>query len=195
MPGTLNPTCPLCGLRYTDRPLLELHIREDHLHQGGHAEPDHDDSGGATAAQPRVRGAFPPHGLGSELPSTTDEVMTTTATRRPRRSRSGGAMTALRRAIRALRYVNEELTLAGEAIARSARASQTHPGGGARKEDARTASTAERADRGRLTRWQSAVQLSAPYPRTAQRPDTAERIPPTARPRDQDERRPCAQTR
>ena len=23
-------TCPLCGLRYADRPLLELHIREDH---------------------------------------------------------------------------------------------------------------------------------------------------------------------
>ena len=30
MPTTLNPTCPLCGLRYTDRSLLELHIREDH---------------------------------------------------------------------------------------------------------------------------------------------------------------------
>src|SRR5690348_13793021 len=23
-------TCPLCGLRYSNRPLLELHIREDH---------------------------------------------------------------------------------------------------------------------------------------------------------------------
>jgi hypothetical protein len=23
-------TCPLCGLRYADRPLLDLHIREDH---------------------------------------------------------------------------------------------------------------------------------------------------------------------
>ena len=22
--------CPLCGLRYADRPLLDLHIREDH---------------------------------------------------------------------------------------------------------------------------------------------------------------------
>jgi hypothetical protein len=29
MPTTLNPTGPLCGLRYTDRPLLELHFRED----------------------------------------------------------------------------------------------------------------------------------------------------------------------
>ena len=30
MPTTLTPTCPLCGLRYADRPLLELHVREDH---------------------------------------------------------------------------------------------------------------------------------------------------------------------
>jgi hypothetical protein len=30
MPSTLNPACPLCGLQYASRPLLELHIREDH---------------------------------------------------------------------------------------------------------------------------------------------------------------------
>ena len=30
MTVTLNPTCPLCGLRYASRPMLELHIREDH---------------------------------------------------------------------------------------------------------------------------------------------------------------------
>jgi hypothetical protein len=23
-------TCPLCGLRFSNRPLLELHLREDH---------------------------------------------------------------------------------------------------------------------------------------------------------------------
>lgn len=28
--GMLNSACPLCGLRYASRPLLELHIREDH---------------------------------------------------------------------------------------------------------------------------------------------------------------------
>ncbi len=36
MPGTLIPTrsaaCPLCGLRYSSRPMLELHVREDHPH-------------------------------------------------------------------------------------------------------------------------------------------------------------------
>ena len=30
MPATLIRTCPLCGLRFSNLPLLELHIREDH---------------------------------------------------------------------------------------------------------------------------------------------------------------------
>jgi hypothetical protein len=30
MPTTLIDTCPLCGLRFGSRPLLELHIRDDH---------------------------------------------------------------------------------------------------------------------------------------------------------------------
>ena len=30
MPATLVRTCPLCGLRFSNIPLLELHIREDH---------------------------------------------------------------------------------------------------------------------------------------------------------------------
>lgn len=47
-----------------------------------------------------------------------------TATRRQRQSLSRWAMTALSRAIRALRYLNEELLGAGEAMARSARAPQ-----------------------------------------------------------------------
>ena len=63
------------------------------------------------------------------------------------------------------------------------------------QEGCRTASTAERADRGRLTRRQSAVQLSSAYPGAVQRPDTAGQVQPTARPRDQDESPQCAQTR
>ena len=47
-----------------------------------------------------------------------------TATRQQRHSLSRWAMNALSRAIRALRYLNEELLSAGEAIARSARAPQ-----------------------------------------------------------------------
>ena len=30
MPTTLIDTCPLCGLRFSSAPLLELHMREDH---------------------------------------------------------------------------------------------------------------------------------------------------------------------
>lgn len=37
MPAMLIATCPLCGLRYANRPLLELHIREDHRPRRRHA--------------------------------------------------------------------------------------------------------------------------------------------------------------
>jgi|SRR6185437_14491672 hypothetical protein len=30
MPNTLNPACPLCGLRFENKPILDLHMREDH---------------------------------------------------------------------------------------------------------------------------------------------------------------------
>jgi hypothetical protein len=36
---TLNPTCPLCGLRFASRPLLDLHVREDHRDEN-HRVPD-----------------------------------------------------------------------------------------------------------------------------------------------------------
>jgi hypothetical protein len=32
MTNLLNSTCPLCGLRFSSRPQLELHMRDDHLH-------------------------------------------------------------------------------------------------------------------------------------------------------------------
>ena len=58
MPTTLNPTCPLCGLRYTDRPLLELHFREDHRPRDRHAEPEPvpGDSAATATSPPRPRG-------------------------------------------------------------------------------------------------------------------------------------------
>ena len=46
MPASLVRTCPLCGLRFSNTPLLELHIREDH--PGENAGPS-----GTTATQPR----------------------------------------------------------------------------------------------------------------------------------------------
>jgi hypothetical protein len=50
-----------------------------------------------------------------------------TATQRPRHRRTRWAITAPSRAIRTLRYLNEELLGAGQAMARSARAPQPGP--------------------------------------------------------------------
>lgn len=94
MTATLNPTCPLCGLHFDSRPLLDLHIREDHRPRARR------DPGGAETLPRRV--ASP-------------------ATHRPG---PGRTMTRPRRVIHALRHVNDELTRAGDAIIRSARVPQ-----------------------------------------------------------------------
>jgi hypothetical protein len=66
---------------------------------------------------------------------THDEVIVMTGTRRSRRPRFGGAMTAMRWSTGALRYVNDELTRASQAMIRSARFPQRPhagaPGSGA----------------------------------------------------------------
>ena len=123
MTSTLNPTCPLCGLRYESRPLLELHIREDHhQHSGahpGHRDPDSTHATPARADSPAHTGCLPPR---SSRPTEEVTIMTTTRRRLARQMR-----TAPRRAVRALRYVNDELLRASEAIIRSARAPQARP--------------------------------------------------------------------
>jgi hypothetical protein len=54
MPSTLIDTCTLCGLRFSNRPLLELHIREDHRRPPAHRKnrPDGEDDGGSPGDQP-----------------------------------------------------------------------------------------------------------------------------------------------
>ena len=44
MPRTPTQTCVLCGLRYTNSALLELHIREDHVQRNRQAAPGRGDS-------------------------------------------------------------------------------------------------------------------------------------------------------
>ena len=182
MSGTLTTACPLCGLRYADRPLLELHIREDHLQWNRGAEPDHEESGDAGHPSPAPRGPSRPHGLASALLSTMNKVMATTTTR-PGRSRSGSAMTTPHWAIRTVRYVNEELVRASEAISRSARTA-TRPradvpaGKMAAQLPLRNALTGPPDSR------QSAVQpgVVAGHRGTAKRPEVAEgSVPGTAR--------------
>jgi hypothetical protein len=55
MSTTLNPTCPLCGLRFTFGPLLELHIREDHRRRGRAEKPDPGDDRDTRQAPSRQR--------------------------------------------------------------------------------------------------------------------------------------------
>lgn len=52
MPITLNPACPLCGMRFGNQPLLDLHIREDHRRPvfGERSERSGDDDPGSTGA-------------------------------------------------------------------------------------------------------------------------------------------------
>jgi hypothetical protein len=56
MPTMLIPTCPLCGLRYANRALLELHIREDHRPRR-RAQPGSHAPGGTPGSRPSERSA------------------------------------------------------------------------------------------------------------------------------------------
>jgi hypothetical protein len=123
MTSTLNPACPLCGLRYASKPLLELHIREDHRPRR-RAQPGRLDPSGARASSSAVSSPSRQSGPASRPSRTVKEVTAMTAARRPR---PGQRMTVPRRVLRALRLVNNELALASEAIIRSARAPQSRP--------------------------------------------------------------------
>ncbi len=124
MTGTLNPACPLCGLRFAGRPLLELHIREDHPRRGRRAQPGRGDPGGTRATSARADSPAHRYGLAPGPSRTTKEVKAMTAIRHPRARR---VRAIPRRAIRALRYVNDELVRALEALMRPAGASRSRP--------------------------------------------------------------------
>ena len=94
MPTTLNPTCPLCGLRYTDRPLLDLHIREDHRRRDDRPEPDPGDSGDTRTSPPRARALSPLHSLPTELFPATRDVTAAPAERREVTAAPRGASAA-----------------------------------------------------------------------------------------------------
>jgi hypothetical protein len=121
MTSTLTPACPLCGLRYESKPLLELHIREDHRPRR-RAPSSSLDPGGTQASSPVAGRPSHRSGLTSRPSRTVKEVTAMRATRRPR---LGQVMTVPRRVLRALRHVNDELMRASEAIIRSARAPQS----------------------------------------------------------------------
>ena len=136
MTGTPNPACPLCGLRFASRPLLELHIREDHR-QRDRRDPYGTQTPPPSAANHTDTTWHP------TPPRTTKEMTAMTATHRPW---PGRMMTGPRRVIHALRYVDDELMRASEAIIRSARAPQPRPQVQATaSEDLETAEQVDRA--------------------------------------------------
>jgi hypothetical protein len=97
MLSTLNPACPLCGLRFENKPLLDLHIRDDHR-QRESRERNGDSDPGSTRA---------PASGAESLPDPTDPAATPswtskTTARQARRGRADRAKTVLRRALRAL---------------------------------------------------------------------------------------------
>ena len=145
MTSTLTPACPLCGLRYASKPLLDLHIREDHRPRR-RAQPGRPDvAGGTRASSPAAGSPSRRTGLASRPSRTAKEVTAMPATRRPR---PGQVLTVPRRVLGALRHVNGELMRASEAIIRSARASQPRPRIQARAASGtRPGTAADRADR------------------------------------------------
>ena len=56
MSATLIRTCPLCGLRFDNLPILELHIREDHRRRGRPAAPDDGGADGPDGPDARAGG-------------------------------------------------------------------------------------------------------------------------------------------
>jgi hypothetical protein len=117
MTSTLTPTCPACGLRFENRPILELHIREDHRKHGHPAGPRPGNPAGSAASPLRHRSPANGHGESPTVSGTTAGPGTT-GRRRPRRLRAGTAMTALRRVAGGFRRANAELLLASEAMRR-----------------------------------------------------------------------------
>jgi hypothetical protein len=94
MPST--PACPLCGLRFENQPLLELHTREDH-ERVFRARSGDRDPGSARPPAPGADRTPDPHDP-APAPSSTSEKATPGQPGAVERAR-----TALRRALRALR--------------------------------------------------------------------------------------------
>lgn len=116
MSSTLTPTCSFCGLRFENRPLLELHVREDHPQHRSRAEPGHGMPAGAPASRTHLRS--PANGHPERATATRTKTETTMAV--PRRPRTGWTRTGLRRVIGAFRRANAEFLLASEIMLRPA---------------------------------------------------------------------------
>jgi hypothetical protein len=111
MPNTLNPACPLCGLRFENQPIMDLHMREDHRRRAAR-ESIVDGGPGITRSPATGAGNLADANEPAAAPSRTSA--TATATAEPvepaepaepagRRGRAGRAKAALCRTLRILR--------------------------------------------------------------------------------------------
>lgn len=138
MTSTLTPTCSFCGLAFANRPLLELHVREDHLPRGQRKDPGL--SPGRDADDPDRREAQP------AASSATKEVITTTSAPLPGRPRTGWAAAAMRRVAGAFRRAHAELLLVSEIMFRRPDASRhSRPASPPARQDGHPTATSGRA--------------------------------------------------
>ncbi len=101
MTSTLNPACLLRGLRYANKPLVELHVRGDHRSRR-QAQPGRVDVGGTRASW--LTAGSPSRGMAPTAASAAPRA----STDRPRRI------------LRAFRQVNYGLMRASQAVIRQA---------------------------------------------------------------------------
>jgi hypothetical protein len=111
MTSTLTPACSLCGLRFENGPLLELHLREDHPQRGPTVEPGEGNPAGAPALHPRSAASGHVRRPANSHAKAGTSII---GPGRPRRGRTGWATTGLRRIIGAFRHANAELLFAAE---------------------------------------------------------------------------------
>lgn len=143
MSSTLTPTCAFCRLRFANRPLLELHVREDHPEHGSSAGSGHGMPADAAASRPHPRSPASGH----PERATDSSTKAGAAMKVPRPPHTGWARTGLRRVTGAFRRTNAEFRLASEIM--------LHPAGVPRprqpvdppaEPDARRAATSGRTD-------------------------------------------------
>jgi hypothetical protein len=148
MTSALTPTCSFCGLGFGNRPLLELHIREDHL-QRGHPAGSGQGDPAADACPPEPHAQDPDWRSGQPAaPSAiAREVITMTGAPRSRRAPGGWAVTVLRRVTGTIRGLHAELRLASEAMFRPPGAPRPHrPADPSAGQAAQATAASDRAD-------------------------------------------------
>jgi hypothetical protein len=146
MPSSTITTCTLCGLRFSNRALLDLHIREDHLNPNRPAHAERDDTGEENGAPRPPAGGPAAATVPAASPArTAGGAKTATA---PRRHVPQAAMTALRRVLDAIRSVSDKRLRAPQATTGSGRAPQASQQPGAQPDhDDQPPSTTRPGDR------------------------------------------------